>query len=181
MSGGVYILGGGVRWWVYFKWWWVVLCLFWVVVGDGGFILGGSGCILVGGGWYWVYFGWWGLVMVLLWVVVSGCGFILAGGGWWWVHFWWWWVVVGHGTVYNSLKKIFICGETRYYILYFWQIKKKSSEKIVNKYWWKNINALRRWSTKASKVGGKRSLFEICLVNILQRNSLTLEPDFLSS
>ena len=39
-----------------------MLCFFWVVVGDGGFILGGSGCILC--------------------LVVGGTGFILDGGGW---------------------------------------------------------------------------------------------------
>ena len=38
-----------------------------------------------------------------------------------------------------------------------------------------------RGSTKAFTVGGKRSLFEIFLVNILYHSSFTLEPDLLSS
>ena len=36
-------------------------------------------------------------------------------------------------------------------------MKKKSSGKILNKYWWENIDTLCRWNTKASIVGGKRS------------------------
>ena len=56
-------------------------------------------------------------------------------------------------------------------------MKKKGSEKILNKYRWKNINALRRLSTKASKVGGKPSPRKFFWVNILYRNSFTLESD----
>ena len=44
----------------------------------------------------------------------------------------------------------------------------------------KNINALRRWNTKASKVGGKRSPLRFFLVNILYRNLFTPEPDLFS-
>ena len=42
----------------------------------------------------------------------------------------------------------------------------------------KNINILRRWSTNASKAGDERSSLKSFLVNILYRNSLTLEPDY---
>ena len=45
----------------------------------------------------------------------------------------------------------------------------------------KKIKALRRSSTKASKVGSKPFLLELSLVNIQHRNSVTLEPDLLSS
>ena len=53
-------------------------------------------------------------------------------------------------------------------------MKKNMSEKILNKYRSKNINALRRSSTKTSEIGGKRSLLEFFLVNILHRHSSTL-------
>ena len=60
-------------------------------------------------------------------------------------------------------------------------MKKKSSEKVLNKFWWKNINALRRWSAEASKGDGKQSPLKFFLVNILYRNSFALEPDLFSS
>ena len=41
----------------------------------------------------------------------------------------------------------------------------------------KNIIDLRRWSTKASKVGSKRYELEFFLVNILYRISFKGEPD----
>ena len=50
-------------------------------------------------------------------------------------------------------------------------MKEKNSEKIFNKYWWKNINALRTWSTEAAKFSGKQSPLKFFLVNILYRNS----------
>ena len=45
----------------------------------------------------------------------------------------------------------------------------------------KNISALNRRSINASKVDGKRSLLKFFLINMLYRNSLTLEPDLFSS
>ena len=49
-------------------------------------------------------------------------------------------------------------------------MKKKSSYE-------KNIDALRRWSTQAFKVCGKRPPLKLFLVNIRYRNSFTIEPD----
>ena len=45
----------------------------------------------------------------------------------------------------------------------------------------KNINVMRKWSTNASKVDGERSPLKFFLINILYRNSVTLEPDLFFS
>ena len=46
VGGGVYILGGGGWWCIYFGRWREVVDLLWVIVGDSGFILSGDGFIL---------------------------------------------------------------------------------------------------------------------------------------
>ena len=55
-------------------------------------------------------------------------------------------------------------------------MKKKSSNKILNKRWLIYVNALFKWSTNVSKVDGKWSSLKLFLVNILCRNSFALEP-----
>ena len=69
-------------------------------------------------------------------------------------------------------------------ILYFTFLineEKEFRKILINSVLMKNINALRRWSTKTSKVGDKQSLLKFFLVKVLHRNWSTLEPDLLSS
>ena len=54
-------------------------------------------------------------------------------------------------------------------------MRKKISGKILNKYLGKNINVLRRSSTRIPKADGKQFLLDFSLVNILYH-----EPDLLS-
>ena len=84
VGSGVFILGVGGWWWIYFGWWWVYFVLCWMVVDF-------FGC-------WWDYFEQLWVLLGLFWVMVGGGGFILGGCGWWWM-------VVGGGTVYkNPLK-----------------------------------------------------------------------------
>ena len=68
-----------------------------------------------------------------------------------------------------------LCKEKVFSILYFIFLINEVKE------FRKNINVLRRWSTTASKVDGKRSPLKLFLVNIPYRNSITLEPDLFFS
>ena len=66
-------------------------------------------------------------------------------------------------------------------ILYFLINEEKEFRKSVRQILMKNINALHRWSTEASKVGGKQSPLKFFSVNILYGNSFTPGPDLFLS